>query len=137
MNRYAMRRPSPVLSTPRDMKKAQSTSQTSGSAYPESASRGVIVFVMASAATPRKTTAPAGTGRTIDPTIVAVKIAKRCHDSGVIPEGTGIARIMSAELATITQRRDVGMGRECTVWIDGPRHSTGGKRCFRSGSRLE
>jgi hypothetical protein len=32
MKTYAMRRPSPVLSTARDMKKAHSTSQTIGSA---------------------------------------------------------------------------------------------------------
>jgi hypothetical protein len=33
--------------------------------------------------------APAETGRRIDPTIVAVKIARRCQDCGVIPVGDG------------------------------------------------
>jgi hypothetical protein len=45
------------------------------------------------AQTPRKTTAPADIGCTIEPTMVAAKIAKRRHETGVIPSGAPTARM--------------------------------------------
>ena len=52
-----------------------------------------MVPVNAMAATPRNTIAPAGIGRTIDPTMVPRKIASSRHDLTVIPSGTGARRI--------------------------------------------
>jgi hypothetical protein len=63
------------LVTAREIMKAQRTSQTIGSAYPCSAAIGVIVPVNASTQTAMKTTAPIGAGRTIDPMMVARKMA--------------------------------------------------------------
>src|SRR3972149_4338978 len=67
MKRNAMRRPSPDLMSARDRKKAQSTSQTMGSAKPARASRGVMTLNSAMAQTPRKTTAPGAMGRAMGP----------------------------------------------------------------------
>ena len=53
---------------------------------------------------PSKTTAAPGIGRTIDPMIVAAKIASRRHDSLSIPEGTGINKITPAMLSITAQR---------------------------------
>ncbi len=58
-----------------------------------------------SAVTPSNTIAAPGIGRTIDPIIVAAKIASKRHDWGVIPEGTGIRRIPAATNSTMPQRR--------------------------------
>src|SRR6185437_1340587 len=115
MKRNAMRRPSPVLRIPRERKNAQSTSQTIGSEYPLSDFAGESVFVSAIVETPRKTTAPAGTGRTIEPTIVAVKIARRRHDSGVIPAGTGNSSTKTADPTTASQRLREDMRAEYTA----------------------
>src|SRR5687768_10117263 len=104
MKRNAIRRPRPVLSTPRAMKNAQSTSQTMGSAYPRSESTGVMVPVTAIAQTPRNTTAPAESGWTIEPTIVAAKIANSRHEVSVMPSGAPKARIMRAVANTAAQR---------------------------------
>ena len=54
------------------------------------------VPVSANAETPSSTIAPPGTGRTIEPTIVATKIANKCHDWAVIPAGTGINKTTEA-----------------------------------------
>jgi len=75
MNTKAIRRPRPVLVTAREIMNAQRTNQTIGSAYPRRASSGVMVPVIAIAHTPKKITAPMGAGRTIDPTMVARKMA--------------------------------------------------------------
>src|SRR5687767_2758118 len=105
MNRNARRRPSPVLSTPRAMKNAHSTSQTMGSAYPRSDSAGVIVPVTAMAQTPRNTMAPAESGCTMDPMIVAAKIANSRHEVAVMPSGGPNARITPAVANTAAQRQ--------------------------------
>src|ERR1041385_9097119 len=46
-------------------------------------------------------------GRTIEPVIVAAKIASRRHDSGVIPESTGISQIPAPINSTIPHRRSL------------------------------
>jgi hypothetical protein len=97
----AMRLPSPVLTIAREMKNAAKTNQTIGSAYPARALATGKVPVMASAETPIKTIAPPGTGRTMDPIMVATKIAKRCQDWLVIPEGTGMNKTAQPESNTI------------------------------------
>src|SRR5688572_463674 len=119
MKRNARRRPSPVLSTPRAMKNAHKTSQTIGSAYPRSDSAGVIVPVTAIAQTPRNTTAPAESGCTMDPTIVAEKMAKSRHEEAVIPSGGPNARMMRAVANTAAQRQISSGG------VDGPAGSPG------------
>jgi len=75
-----------------------------GSGYPPSACAGVRVPVTASAATPRKTIAPAGTGRTIEPTMVPRKIARSRQDLALMPSGTGIRRILETTAATVPHR---------------------------------
>ena len=75
-----MRRPKPVFSIAREMKKAARTNQTIGSAYPPRASRTGNAPVIATAVTPISTTAPPGTGQAIDPVIVAAKMASSLHD---------------------------------------------------------
>jgi len=104
MNRNAMRRPSPVRIIAREMKKAQRTIQTIGSAYPFRESAGDIVPVSAIAVTPNRTIELAGAGRTIEPTIVAAKIASSRHEAGVIPWGRGARRMSTAVPTTIPQR---------------------------------
>lgn len=91
------------------MKKAHSTSQTMGSAKPARAWRGVITLKSAMAQTPRKTTAPGGMGRAIDPTIVAVKMASSRHDSTVMPLGRGMARTKAAAPSTANHRMALGL----------------------------
>ena len=49
--------------------------------------------------------APAGTGRTIDPTMVPRKIASSRHDLTVIPAGTGAARMIATVAMTAPHRR--------------------------------
>src|ERR1017187_9155068 len=63
---------------------------------------------------PRNTTAPAGTGRTIDPTIVAMNIVNKCHDVAVTPAGMGAASRSSAAQMTALQRRGTDIGAEYT-----------------------
>src|SRR4029079_14674822 len=89
MKRKAIRRPRPVLMMAREMKNAQSTIQTMGSAYPLRASTGVMVPVSAIAQTPKRTMELAGAGRTMEPTIVAMKMARRRQEAAVIPVGAG------------------------------------------------
>src|SRR4051812_5145819 len=48
--------------------------------------------------------APAGTGRTIDPTMVPRKSASSRHDLAVIPSGTGAARMSPTVANTAPQR---------------------------------
>ena len=103
-----MRRPNPVLIIPREMKNAASTNHTTGSAYPARAdfSRNAsnafgsvtvlakasltgMALVIINAEMPINTIAPPGTGRTMEPTIVAAKIASKRHDCGVTPSGIG------------------------------------------------
>ena len=121
MKTNAIRRPSPVFTTPREMKNAHSTSQTSGSAYPPSACAGAIVPVSATAATPTSTIAPPGIGRTIDPTMVPRKIARSRHALGVIPSGTGASR--TAETVAMAgpsgSRRSRGVSDSWAVWPTG------------------
>ena len=44
----------------------------------------VIEFVATAATIPKSAIMPVGQGRKIKPTIVAVKIANKCHPSGLI-----------------------------------------------------
>ena len=44
----------------------------------------VIEFVVTAATIPKSAIIPVGQGRKIKPTIVAVKIANKCHPSGLI-----------------------------------------------------
>ena len=64
-----------------------------------------MVPVTAIAQTPRNTTAPADSGWTIEPTIVAAKIAKSRHDAWVMPSGGPNQRMTSAMANTATQRQ--------------------------------
>src|SRR5262245_17493625 len=50
------------------------------------------------------TIALAGTGRTIEPTMVPMKIARSRQDFAVIPSGTGTSRIATTTIATMHQR---------------------------------
>src|SRR5678816_2484758 len=74
---------------------------------------------MAIATTPRKTTAPAAIGWTMEPTIVAAKIAKRRHDAVVIPSGAPAARMRKAVAKTAAQRQITYRG------VSGPACSPG------------
>src|SRR4030095_694269 len=56
------------------------------------------------AVTPSKTIAPPGTGLTIDPVMVAAKIASSRQDCEVIPVGGGTRRMPTATANTIPQR---------------------------------
>jgi hypothetical protein len=51
--------------------------------------------------TPRNTTAPDATGRTMRPTMVPAKIAKRRQLGSVIPSGRGARRIPPATAKTM------------------------------------
>src|SRR6187399_2708288 len=63
-----------------------------------------MVPVAAIAHTPRNTTAPAESGWTIEPTMVAAKIANNRHEATVMPSGAPKARIMRAVANTAAQR---------------------------------
>src|SRR5688572_22945539 len=138
MKRNAIRRPRPVFRTPRAMKNAHNTIQTMGSAYPRSDSAGVNVRVTAIATTPRKTTAPAESGCTMDPTIVAAKIANSRQETVEIPSGAPNERMMNAVPKTAAQRQirpevdaaaggspgtggpdGFGIGRKCRRGLEG------------------
>ncbi len=56
---------------------------------------------------PNKTTAAPGIGRTIEPVMVAAKIASKRHDLGSMPEGTGINKIPAATASTIPHRSNL------------------------------
>jgi hypothetical protein len=116
--------PSPVFITPREMKKAHSTSQTSGSLYPLSASAGVIVPVTAMAQTPKSTTAPAGAGR-IEPTMVAMKMASSHHDLSLMPSGAPAAFLAGAIATTTSQRHHTRGGPSVGGVVRTPAPSAG------------
>jgi len=83
---------------------------------------------MANAETPISTIAPPGIGRTIDPTMVAMKMAKRCQDWLVIPFGTGINRTIKPEANTIAHRRSLSLNERC--WSEATAAgSTSGEDC--------
>src|ERR1043165_7978458 len=133
MNRNAMRRPRPVLIMPREMKNAASTSHTTGSAYPVSTSFIFITLKSGNAVTPSRTTAAPGIGRTIDPVIVAAKIASSRHDCGVTPLGDGINRIPTATNKTTTQRSK----RLLNPILSGNSFSDSGAFCILDEVRLK
>jgi hypothetical protein len=55
---------------------------------------------------PNNTIAPPGNGRSIDPTIVAMKIANKFQDLYSIPSGTGVRKIAIPEPMTITHLKN-------------------------------
>jgi hypothetical protein len=59
------------------------------------------------AITPSKTIALPDKGWTIEPTIVAIKIARSVHDSRLIPSGTGMNATAKADAATTSHRHQV------------------------------
>src|SRR5208283_3976567 len=61
------------------------------------------VPVIAVAAMPRSTIAPIGSGLIIIPTIVATKIANRCHALGWTPAGGGINQMIVPTIKTLNR----------------------------------
>lgn len=74
---------------PRAKKKARAMSQGIGSPKAEKAAAKVRVLVRTEAPSPRRATAPRGSGWVMIPTMVARKIARSCHALRVTPSGTG------------------------------------------------
>ena len=90
------------------MKKAATTSQTTVLPKPAVASAIVRVPESTAKAAATKATAPIGMGRRMIPTIVATKMANRCHARGSTPDGIGTnqsavpTRMTAARRATAT-----------------------------------
>ena len=86
----AIRRASPVLISEREMKKAASTSQLVGSAYPARATCGVVFVSRGSNVTAISTSAPPAIGWSISPATVARKMPVSRQPSGVTDAGRAI-----------------------------------------------
>src|SRR5689334_18394172 len=65
--------------------------------------------------------APAGTGRTMDPTMVPRKIASSRHDFGVMPSGTGARRMPATVMMTMPHRTTTSRRERTSTapWVTG------------------
>src|SRR4030095_9221972 len=101
----AIRRPSPVLIIPRDMKNPASTTQPIGPPSPASALETGCTPSKAVALTPSKTIAPPGTGRSVSPRTVATKIANKFQAAAGMSGGWGISATRTPAPTTAPQRQ--------------------------------
>ena len=81
-------------------KNAETISQAVVFANPLSTSGSVNVRVASATARLRKVTAPSGTGLLTRPTIVATKMASRCHARGSTAAGGGTSQMATPTAAT-------------------------------------
>src|SRR5271165_3606009 len=85
------------------------------------------VPVIAVAAMPRSAIAPIGSGLTIIPTIVATKIANRCHALGWTPAGGGMNQMIVPMIKTLKRpiaSPQLEIVAECLLLNTGPAAGT-------------
>ena len=99
--------PKPVLIKPLERKKAQTINQMVPLPKPINASPVLRTPVTAQNVRSKKATAPMEIGCRINPAMVAIKMANRCHALGVKPSGVGQIQTISSSPKTMIQFRDV------------------------------